>query len=87
MNDIVASKWIAHEFYEAIQGKSCEITLEPRPFYCDRGNWLAKLFAREELAKDIDDADGWPRYYMNKERAKLEIEDWLLKRGQWLWEE
>jgi hypothetical protein len=31
----------------------------------------------------MDGADLWPRYYFDFERAKLEIEAWLKKRGQW----
>jgi hypothetical protein len=31
---------------------------------------------------EIDEQDGWPRYFMSEERAKLEVEDWLKKRGQ-----
>jgi hypothetical protein len=65
-----------------ITGKECLITLEPRPAYCDRGNWIAKIFPMGELAQEIDEADGWPRYYFNEERAKLEIEAWLIKRKQ-----
>jgi hypothetical protein len=68
--------------WEAIHGKACMITLEPRPSYCDRGNWIAKLFPEGELARDIDAADGWPRYYFDQGRAKAEIEAWLVKRGQ-----
>jgi hypothetical protein len=66
----------------AIAGKECLITLEPRPAYCDRGNWIAKLFPNGLLAREIDEADGWPRYYFDQERAKLEIEAWLIKRKQ-----
>jgi hypothetical protein len=65
-----------------IYGKRCNITLEPRPHYCDRGNWLAKLFPHGKLAMEIDGQDGWPRYFMDLDRAKLECEDWLKKRGQ-----
>ena len=72
--------------YWSIRGKECEITLEPRPAYCDRGNYLAKLFPQlgSSLARDLDHADGWPRYYHDFDRAKLEIEAWLKKRGQWI---
>jgi hypothetical protein len=66
----------------AIAGKECLITLEPRPHYCDRGNYIAKLFPTGLLAREIDGADGWPRYYFDETRAKLEIEAWLMKRGQ-----
>jgi hypothetical protein len=65
-----------------IRGKDCLISLEPRPRYCDRGNWLAKLYPEGDLAREIDHQDGWPRYYFDLGRAKLEIEAWLAKRGQ-----
>lgn len=69
-------------FGEVIHGLECEIYMEPRPGYCDRGNWVAKLDAFGDLALDIDRQDGWPRYYMSLERGKLEVEDWLKKRRQ-----
>ena len=67
---------------QSIMGKECEITLEPRPYYCDRGNFLAKIFAFGNLWRDLDDNDGWPRYFFDEERAKAEIEAWLAKRKQ-----
>jgi hypothetical protein len=77
-------RWFKEEGYEieTVKGKECFITLEPRPHYCDRGNWIAKLFPEGKLAWEIDEADAWPRYYFDKERAKLEIEAWLIKRKQ-----
>lgn len=72
-------------WYWCIRGKDCEITLEPRQPYCDRGNWLAKIQCAlgSKLARDMDGQEGWPRYYFDLERAKLECEAWLKKRGQW----
>jgi hypothetical protein len=75
-------KWEIHDGWTQIQGKECVITLEPRPSWCDRGNWIAKLFPVGRLALDVDQADGWPRYYFDITRAKLEIEAWLTKRNQ-----
>lgn len=75
--------WRQGEYGEwIISGRECEIYLTPRQPYCDRGNWLALLEPRGKLARDLDGADGWPRYYFDLERAKLEIEAWLEKRGQ-----
>lgn len=74
--------WTTHDGYEQIQGRECLITLEPRPHYCDRGKYIAKLFPEGKLALDIDDQDGWPRYYFDLDRAKAEVEAWLVKRGQ-----
>jgi len=67
---------------QAIMGKDCEIVLERRPHYCDRGNFSAKIFPRGDFCREIDNADGFPRYYFDEERAKLEIEAWLAKRKQ-----
>lgn len=72
-----------------IEGKNCMISLSQRPAYCDRGNWLAILeikFGRSPIKLNIDHADGWSpgRYYMDLDRAKLEIEGWMKKRGEWI---
>lgn len=76
--------WQQRDGFQEVKGKDCTITLEKRPHYCDRGNFLAKLFPVGQLAIDIDDSDNWPRYYFDEARAKLEIEAWLQKRGQLL---
>jgi len=68
--------------HQEIYGRECVITLEARPIYCDRGNFLAKLFPAGALAREIDGADMWPRFYFDEQRAKLEVEAWLRKRGQ-----
>jgi hypothetical protein len=75
-----------------IRGKDCVITVEPRSPDCDRGNFVAKihlttpppLVVQDVLHLGIDAADGWPRYYFDLERAKLEILAWLEKRGQFV---
>jgi hypothetical protein len=76
--------WESFPTHEQIRGRDCVITLERRPPYCDRGNFYAKIFPNggSDLARSLDDADGWPRYYFDEQRAKLEIEAWLKKRGQ-----
>jgi len=64
--------------------KGGKIYLESRPHYCDRGNWYAKLgliFDKDIPGTFVDGADGWPRYYFDLERAKLELEAWIRKRG------
>lgn len=69
---------------QSIKGEECEIVLTRRPAYCDRGNFLATIFPTGKLAMELDYADGWNpgRYYMDEERAKAEIEAWLIKRKQ-----
>lgn len=82
----MSSKWInigdGGVSYLEIKGKACSITLEERPAYCDRGNYIAKLFPTGELSREIDDQDGFPRYYFDESRAKLELEAWMRKRNQ-----
>lgn len=68
-----------------IRGRDCVIEIEPRPAYCDRGNFLARIEeipSCNRLVLFLDGADGWPRYYFDLERAKAECEAWLVKRGQ-----
>jgi hypothetical protein len=50
-----------------------EVTVEPRPVYCDRGHWVGKVHG----VPDVDGQDAFPRYYMDLSRAKLELADWL----------
>lgn len=76
-------------WYE-IEGLDCEISLEPRPHYCDRGNWIAKVYNKpggNAMRLSLDNQDGWPRYYFDYDRALAEIEAWLVKRGQMIPEE
>jgi hypothetical protein len=68
-----------------ILGRECMIWLEPRPHYCDRGRYIAKvvsIWGGLALPGAMDWADGWPRYYFDLERAKAEIIAWLECRGQ-----
>lgn len=63
------------DYYE-LAGAGCSVTLEPRPAYCDRGHWIGKA----DGPLDLDGQDGFPRYYMDFERAKAELHDWLIWR-------
>lgn len=75
--------WFIDDYHcICILGKECKIWIERRPTYCDRGNFIAKIEPHGDLARDMDNADGWPRYYFDLDRAKLEIEAWLFKRRQ-----
>lgn len=70
-----------------IDGKDCRIYLEPRPAYCDRGNWYAKvdyLPGGDRVALYLDGADGWPRYFFDAGCAASELKAWLVKRKQWV---
>lgn len=70
-----------------IEGRDCIIRIAKRPWYCDQGNWLAYLDPKMTLESmrrlNLDQADGWPRFYFDITRAKLECEAWLKKRKQW----
>lgn len=62
----------------------CTITLEPRPPYCDRGRWIAKLHPVGQLAREIDAADCWPRYYFDLAAAMSECNEWMeFRLKQW----
>lgn len=71
--------------YLSIKGRECEVTIETRPCCCDRGNWIAKVHPiNYRMNLELDWQDGWPRYYFDLDRAKLECEAWLKKRKQWI---
>jgi hypothetical protein len=70
--------------WQEIHFQCGRVILNPRPHYCDRGNFLAYLdiqFDPKIKASYVDGADNWPRYYFDETRAKLEIEAWIQKRG------
>jgi len=81
----MAMTWETPEDYPGhlmIRGRECSIWLAPRAGWCDRGNFIATIDAWGKLFLGFDEADGWPRYYFDLDRAKAEIEAWLVKRGQ-----
>lgn len=81
--------WQQKDGYEEIEGLDCVIWLSARPRYCDRGNFWAQVDLKvggDSRRLDLNCQDGWPRYYMDKERGKAECEDWLKKRKQWIGE-
>jgi hypothetical protein len=49
------------------------VWIEKRPPYCDRGHFLGHVMG----VPTLDHQDGFPRYYMNLDRAKAELEEWL----------
>jgi hypothetical protein len=77
----------AEDKTEEIAGLDCSLCIQRRPAYCDRGNFVVTIeyvpkYDRRRFS--LDWADGWPRYYMDLDRAKLEIKDWMKKRKQWI---
>lgn len=82
MADLQMAWHLYFNYYYEVEGRECCITIEPRPAYCDRGNYVAKVHARGQLALDMDHQDGWPRYYFDLGIAQRECEAWLVKRKQ-----
>lgn len=70
--------------YQNIRGEHCMIALEPLPDYCNCGRFQAKLEVFDSFMLHVDYHDGWeqPRYYFYEESAVMEIEAWLVCRGQ-----
>lgn len=66
--------------YLELNYKGVYITMEKRPSYCDRGNWIAKITEMGPLYLDI--SDGWPRYYFDVSVAFTEIAAFLKKRSE-----
>jgi len=54
------------------------INIEPRPGYCDRGNYIAQLVSPGPLFIDV--ADMWPRYYFDLFVAQEECGKFIRKR-------
>lgn len=52
------------------------VYLMPRAGHCDRGRWYAVVSGIGTL----DFADAFPRYFMDLERAKAELGEWLVWR-------
>lgn len=69
-----APLWEMHErpAYWSLQVGTAQVTIEPRPPYCDRGHWYGKVFGLH-----TDSQDGFPRYFMDLDRAKAEMSEWL----------
>jgi len=55
------------------------ISMEQRPHYCDRGNWIVKIIDPGPMS--IDSSDLFPRYYFDFEIARCEVHSFLKKRG------
>jgi hypothetical protein len=62
--------------FEDANGVQIVTWIAKRPSYCDRGSVSAHI----EGISSIDEADGFPRYYMTMEVAKREMKEWLLWR-------
>jgi hypothetical protein len=67
--------WLKIEVPQAL------ITIEPRPLYCDRGNFIVKVFPRGDLALSLDEQDRFPRYYFGVLACVTELYAWMQVRG------
>lgn len=61
-----------YSWFDVIIHGECVASLEKRPPYCDRGHFYVKCYL-----PDLDEADMFPRYYMDEEVAKQETEKFL----------
>ena len=64
-----------------IKVPQASITIEPRPIYCDRGNFLVKVTPEGDLALSLDEQDGFPRFYFGVLACADEIAAWMRVRG------
>lgn len=62
-----------------IVGRVHVVWMQKRPDYCDRGHYIAHVEPRPGVGMEysIDDADKWPRYFMDFTRMVDEVCDWL----------
>lgn len=67
--------------YFRVHANMVDVTMEPRPHYCDRGNWVVKVTPVHESLADIDAQDGFPRYYFDFENMMEEVLAWLERRN------
>jgi len=50
--------------------------IDQRPAYCDRGHWVGNI----EVSCELDGQDAWPHYFMSLNRAKMEVEEFIMWR-------
>lgn len=60
------------EWHYIVNGK-CLVWLGDRPSYCDRGRYHAV----DDIGFWKSDADWWPRYYFDLDRAIAELTEYL----------
>lgn len=77
--------WPEDATYVEVEGKDCIVSVEPRPHYCDRGRWIVKPRlkpGRSSIDLNVDEHDGFPRYYFGDVALANELMAWLRARGQ-----
>ena len=62
-----------------LKGRTHEVWMQKRPGYCDRGHYIAHVEPAfgAGIEFTIDEADHWPRYFMDFDRMVAEVRDWL----------
>ena len=53
------------------------ITIEKRPYYCDRGRYGFWVDPKKKDVFTVDFADKFPRYFFSLQRGIDEIADWV----------
>ncbi|VVC75953.1 hypothetical protein AQUSIP_12540 [Aquicella siphonis] len=63
--------------YIHIECDKADIYIESRPHYCDRGRFIVKVDSKA-IECNIDEQDGYPRYYYNCFAMATEIDGFCL---------
>lgn len=74
-NEAVSPEWrydARYQCWQYFRGPA-HMEIAPRALYSDRGRWAATCSG----VGDLDGADGFPMYFQDLERAKLEMQAWL----------
>lgn len=68
--------WTCEYGYWYVRGQHCYFWLEPRPSYCNRGDWCVHV---ESFGKGAPKGwkDKWPQFFFGLEVAKAEVEQWM----------
>jgi hypothetical protein len=75
--DVIEHAGADEPHYWSIERPYCEVTIERRQPYCDRGSYIAQVFPRGRYVREFDVQDGWPRDDFAWARMRAEIEAWL----------
>ena len=78
IDEIDSTRWFFREGYLQLtvkdqRGDAVHCYLERRPSYCDRGHFYVKIDGR----LDLDDYDGFPRYFFTAVEADHHVRSFL----------
>ncbi len=83
INKIKIQKELASEQWAKVVFSDGDFSIEKRPPYCDRGNFIVKIFVNSNQVRlYIDQSDMFPRYYFGFDNMISELEQWLEKNNQ-----